>query len=128
MVDGLPVGHRPRREQPHARGARGAAMTPQHPAPTPGQTVGPFFGYALPYPRDNELVPPAHAHAVRLHGTVRDGHGAPIPDALVEIRQADAAGTVPAAEGSLRRDGMVFTGWGRCATDTGGRYSFTTLE
>ena len=25
--------------------------------PTPGQTVGPFFGYALPFDRDNELVP-----------------------------------------------------------------------
>ena len=26
--------------------------------PTPGQTVGPFFGYALPYDGDSELVPP----------------------------------------------------------------------
>jgi protocatechuate 3,4-dioxygenase, alpha subunit len=82
-------------------------------AATPGQTIGPFYGYALPYERGHELVPPAHARATRLHGTVYDGHGMPIPDALVEIRQADESGTVPVAEGSLRRDGMVFTGWGR---------------
>ena len=97
-------------------------------ATTPGQTIGPFYGYALPYERGHELVPPAHARATRLHGTVYDGHGMPIPDALVEIRQADESGTAPVADGSLRRDGMVFTGWGRCATDPGGRYTFTTVE
>jgi protocatechuate 3,4-dioxygenase alpha subunit len=95
---------------------------------TPGQTVGPFFHDALPYPRGHELVPPSTAGAVRLHGTVYDGGGAPIPDALLEILQADPAGRLPLAEGSLRRDGNVFTGWGRAATDSGGRYSFTTLE
>ncbi len=95
---------------------------------SPGQTIGPFFHYALPYPRDHELVPPSHPSAVRLHGTVYDGAGAPIPDALLEIRQADAAGQVPAVEGSLRRDGTVFTGWGRCCVDAAGRFSFTTIE
>ncbi len=95
---------------------------------TPGQTIGPFYGYALPYERGHELVPPAHPQAVRLHGTVYDGHGTPVPDALLEIRQADRSGVVPVVEGSLRRDGTVFTGWGRCATDPGGRYSFTTVE
>ncbi len=97
-------------------------------AATPGQTIGPFYGYALPYNRDHELVPPTYARAVRLHGTVYDGHGMPIPDALVEIRQADESGVVPVVEGSLRRDGTVFTGWGRCAVDPSGRYTFTTVE
>lgn len=95
--------------------------------PTPGQTVGPFFHDALPYARSHELVPPATTGALRLRGTVHDGAGEPVPDALVEVRQADAAGRVPGVEGSLRRDG-VFTGWGRAATDTAGRYSFTTVE
>ncbi|WP_020389616.1 protocatechuate 3,4-dioxygenase subunit alpha [Kribbella catacumbae] len=94
---------------------------------TPGQTIGPFFHYALPFDRDRELVPPGRPDAVRLHGTVYDGAGKPIPDALLEIRQADATGQVPAVEGSLRRDGTVFTGWGRCAVDSVGRYSFTTV-
>lgn len=95
--------------------------------PTPGQTVGPFYGYALPYDGDTHLVPPGRADAVALHGTVRDGDGAPVPDALLEIRQADAAGRIPAVAGSLHRDGHTFTGWGRAATDGAGRYRFSTV-
>jgi protocatechuate 3,4-dioxygenase, alpha subunit len=97
-------------------------------AATPGQTVGPFFHYALPFDRDHLLVAPGTPDAVRLHGTVYDGAGAPVPDALLEVRQADADGRVPAIEGSLRRDGTVFTGWGRAATDSAGRWSFLTVE
>jgi protocatechuate 3,4-dioxygenase alpha subunit len=97
------------------------------PITTPGQTVGPFYGQALPYPGDNELVPPGRADAIRLHGDVLDGAGTPIPDALVEIWQADAAGEVPRETGSLHRDGWTFTGWGRCSTDTTGHYSFSTV-
>jgi protocatechuate 3,4-dioxygenase alpha subunit len=95
--------------------------------PTPGQTIGPFYGYALPYPGDSELVPPSHRDAVRLHGTVYDGAGEPIPDALIEIWQAGPDGVVPQTEGSLARDGWTFTGFGRTAVDGNGHYSFTTL-
>lgn len=95
--------------------------------PTPGQTIGPFFGFALPYAGGSHLVPSGSAGAIRLHGTVSDGAGDPIPDALVEIRQADASGVVPRVEGSIARDGR-FTGWGRSATDPAGRYAFTTVE
>lgn len=96
-------------------------------APTPGQTVGPFYGYALPYPGDNEIVQVGHSGAIQLHGTVYDGAGDPVPDALLEIWQADADGNVAQTEGSLRRDGWTFTGWGRAAVDGTGHYSFTTL-
>lgn len=87
---------------------------------TPGQTVGPFFGYALPFDRGSELVPPGSPGAIRLHGVVTDGAGKPVPDALLEIWQADADGNVPTASGALRRDGWTFTGWGRAATDDEG--------
>jgi protocatechuate 3,4-dioxygenase alpha subunit len=79
---------------------------------TPGQTVGPFFHYALPYAGDSELVPPGRADAVRLHGQVLDGDGAPVPDALIELWQADAEGRVCREPGSLRRDGFTFTAGG----------------
>jgi len=95
---------------------------------TPGQTIGPFFGYALPFVGDNELVPLGSPGAIRLHGVVTDGAGAPVPDALLEIWQADAHGVVPTATGSLRRDGWTFTGWGRAGTDAEGHYSFTTVK
>lgn len=96
--------------------------------PTVGQTVGPFFHYGLAYDRDAELIPAGHADAIRLHGQVFDGAGDPVPDALIEIWQPDASGAAVHQGGSLRRDGWTFTGWGRCATDLDGRYSFTTLR
>lgn len=94
---------------------------------TPGQTVGPFFGLGLPYPGDDRLVGDGHPQAVRLHGTVYDGAGQAVPDALVELWQPDGAGRIPRPAGSLRRDETSFTGWGRCATDATGHYSFTTV-
>ncbi|GAB7004848.1 protocatechuate 3,4-dioxygenase subunit alpha [Nocardioides sp. AN3] len=94
---------------------------------TPGQTIGPFFGQALPYAAGHELVPPGRADAIRLHGVVSDGVGTPIPDAMVEIWQADSDGVVPREAGSLHRDGWTFTGWGRAATDRTGHYSFSTV-
>ncbi|WP_142279378.1 protocatechuate 3,4-dioxygenase subunit alpha [Mycobacterium arosiense] len=93
---------------------------------TPGQTVGPFFHCALPYTGDNLLLPAGHPHAIRLYGTVYDGEGQGIPDALIELWQPDTDGAVVQQTGSLRRDGWEFTGWGRSATDAAGNYSFTT--
>lgn len=93
---------------------------------TPGQTVGPFFHCALPYPGDNRLVADT-PDAVRLHGTVYDGAGAGVPDALIELWQPGPDGRIVARPGSLRRDGAAFTGWGRCATDADGHYQFSTL-
>jgi protocatechuate 3,4-dioxygenase alpha subunit len=97
-------------------------------APTPGQTIGPFYGYALPFDKDNELVNQARPGAVRLHGVVTDCAGTPIPDALLEIWQADEDGNVVSKDGSLVRDGYTFTGFGRTAVDNVGHYTFTTLN
>ncbi|OHV05647.1 protocatechuate 3,4-dioxygenase subunit alpha [Mycobacterium talmoniae] len=94
---------------------------------TPGQTVGPFFHCALPYPGDHRLIGDAHRDAIRLHGTVYDGAGDGVPDALLELWQPDPAGSIVQRPGSLRRDDDTFTGWGRCATDTAGHYRFSTL-
>ncbi|MEU0489143.1 protocatechuate 3,4-dioxygenase subunit alpha [Nocardiopsis sp. NPDC006139] len=95
---------------------------------TPGQTVGPFFHYGLPYDGDRDLVPPGSAGAVRLTGLVTDGAGNAVPDALVEVWQARPDGSVPREPGSLRRDGWTFTGFGRASTGRDGRYTFSTLE
>ena len=97
--------------------------------PTPGQTVGPFFEYALPFDRDdNELVPPGTRPRIRLHGRVTDGAGrAGVPDALLEIRQADADGR------ALPREGRCAATAGRSpagarATDAEGTTAFTTVR
>ncbi|PRA03019.1 protocatechuate 3,4-dioxygenase subunit alpha [Arthrobacter sp. MYb229] len=97
-------------------------------APTPGQTIGPFYGYAMPFDKDNELVNQANPNSVRLHGVITDGKGEAIPDALLEIWQADEHGIVVSKDGSLVRDGYTFTGWGRTAVDNVGHYTFTTLN
>lgn len=96
--------------------------------PTPGQTIGPFYGYALPFEKGGELVNQAHPAAVRLHGVITDGNGVPIPDALLEIWQADEHGNVVSRDGSLVRDGYTFTGFGRVPVDNVGHYTFTTVN
>lgn len=97
-------------------------------ATTPAQTIGPFFGVALPTPAGPELVPEGCPGALVLSGTVYDGAGEPVPDALLEIWQADAAGRFPAGPEDLARaDPPGFTGFGRCPTDAAGGYWFRTI-
>lgn len=105
--------------------------------PTPSQTVGPFFGYSLPFPGGGEVAPAGHPGTVTVHGYVFDGDGEPIPDALLEFWQAAPDGSRAGAPGSLRadpanggllgRDGVRFTGFGRVATDGDGHWALRTL-
>jgi protocatechuate 3,4-dioxygenase alpha subunit len=98
--------------------------------PTPSQTVGPFFRIGLPAVATSELVPPDHEGAVRIVGTVFDGNGEPVNDALLEIWQANAAGRYAHPEDTReeipRDDG--FNGFGRCATDLEGSFEFVTVK
>ena len=57
--------------------------------PTPSQTVGPFFGFALPFADDHDAVPADAPGAVRIEGQLLDGAGAPVPDGLLEAWQGD---------------------------------------
>ena len=90
---------------------------------TPSQTVGPFFSFALLDTIGNELVPADTPGALRIEGTVTDGNGDVVPDAMVEVWQADAEGRNPEAANA---DG--FTGLGRSGTEDGGRFTFTTIK
>jgi protocatechuate 3,4-dioxygenase alpha subunit len=85
--------------------------------PTPSQTVGPFFSFGLLAADASELVPRDAPDAVTLSGRVLDGEGDPVPDAMVELWQADE-------QGRYRPD----FGWGRSGTDAEGRYSFLTRK
>ncbi|GLI26583.1 protocatechuate 3,4-dioxygenase subunit alpha [Agromyces rhizosphaerae] len=95
---------------------------------TPSQTVGPFFGYALPYAGGPDVRAPWQPDAVRLHGRVLDGAGEGVPDAFVEIWGADATGRPSTELGSFDRDQHGFAGFGRSAADRAGNYSFTTIK
>lgn len=106
-------------------------------APTPSQTIGPFYGYALPFPGGGEVAPLGHPAAITVHGRVYDGAGEPVPDALVETWQAAPDGSLAGEPGSLRRDpvtggflgrnGVDFTGFARVATDADGHWVVRTL-
>lgn len=98
--------------------------------PTPSQTIGPFFEYALLEEDLSELVAPEHPDAIRIEGKVRDGAGEVVPDAMIEIWQANAAGRYDHPEDDredlpLEED---FTGFGRAGTDEKGRFSFLTVK
>ena len=85
---------------------------------TPSQTVGPFFGICLPWPDGPYVVPAGAASAIWLRGTVFDGAGEPVPDAMIESWQADPAGGFD----------PDFRGFGRCPTDQAGRWSILTVR
>jgi protocatechuate 3,4-dioxygenase alpha subunit len=59
---------------------------------TPSQTVGPYFAIGLPWDLGPHAVPEGTAGAIRISGTVYDGHGTPVPDHLIETWQADPSG------------------------------------
>jgi protocatechuate 3,4-dioxygenase, alpha subunit len=54
---------------------------------TPSQTVGPFFGIGLPFDTGPFAVAADDPGAIRITGTVYDGEGQPVPDALIETWQ-----------------------------------------
>ena len=97
---------------------------------TPSQTIGPFLHIEVPYGREEQLVEPNHEGAIRLLGRITDGEGNAVDDALVEIWQANAAGRYAHPEDD--RDDVPledgFTGFGRCATDSEGRFEFLTVK
>lgn len=98
---------------------------------TPSQTVGPFFHDALLDEGRSELVSPDHPKAIKIEGTVYDGAGEVVPDAMVEIWQANQAGRYdhPADDREdLPLDSETFSGFGRSGTAEGGKFSFVTVK
>lgn len=99
---------------------------------TSSQTVGPFFSPALlrEDARRNVLTQPETAgERIRIEGRVLDGDGVPVPDALVEIWQANAHGRYhhPADVGPAPLD-PSFLGSGRSGTAEDGSYWFETVK
>ena len=99
---------------PRSHGGQG------QPVASPSQTVGPFFHFALaPDERLGSLAGNAVGERLHLRIRVIDGAGMPLPDALVEIYQANAAGEYGAPG---------FGGFGRLATNNDGTCVFQTIR
>ena len=104
---------------------------------TPSQTVGPFFKYGLTPSRQyawndaftaNLVTPDASGDRIRVEGTVYDGDGAPVPDCMLEVWQADAQGRFSDPQDQRALPNTAFRGFGRCGTDGEGRFSFDTIK
>jgi len=98
---------------------------------TPSQTVGPFFSFGL---TDTASVgcladPDTKGERIRLRVAVVDGDGLPVPDALIEIWQADADGSyVRPTDFSSTQAPPRFTGFGRLPTKPDGTCVFETIR
>jgi protocatechuate 3,4-dioxygenase alpha subunit len=91
--------------------------------PTPSQTVGPFFHLGLRRLFRDDLVPPDHqGAATSISGQVRDGDGQAVPDAVLEVWQADHLGRYVSVDSQA-----TFHGWGRIPTDAHGSFRLRTI-
>lgn len=96
---------------------------------TPSQTVGPFFSIGLDRLTRANLADGGAGERVAIQGRVLDGDGQSVPDALLEIWQADADGRYEHPEHTeLRNDPTAFFGFGRVPTASNGQFSFTTIK
>lgn len=98
---------------------------------TPSQTVGPFFHFALPNEKFETLfTDKTRGERIQIEGRVLDGDGAPLPDAMVEIWQANSEGRYDHADDKQEDKALdpSFHGWGRSATDKDGVFRFNTIK
>ena len=129
-------------------------LSPEIFGQTPWQTVGPFFHYCLPWKGAADLIgcseigarpdlmPPEHytlhvpgkrgaiaGRAIEITGRVLDGEGTPVPDAMVEIWQANSAGRYR-SPGDTRSELPLdsdFLGFGRAAVGADGEVVLRTV-
>lgn len=98
---------------------------------TSSQTVGPFFHDGL-MRADTALpvltTPETPGDHIRIIGRVLDGNGQPVPDALIEIWQADGDGVYNHPADQRPRRDPAFIGYGRNATNDDGSYWFATIK
>jgi protocatechuate 3,4-dioxygenase alpha subunit len=97
---------------------------------TPSQTVGPFFHVGLPWADGPYAVAEGTPGAFWIRGTVVDGEGRPVPDAVVETWQADPAGRFdhPDDPRGAATGPAGFRGFARCPTGADGRYGVLTVK
>lgn len=97
---------------------------------TTSQTVGPFFSIGLKHLETVELAGPgASGQRVTIAGCVLDGDGKPVPDAILEIWQANCYGKYAHPEDDQSKPfDPALRGHGRILVDENGRFRFSTIK
>lgn len=107
---------------------------------TPSQTAGPYVHIGLTpnvcgitgvTPEDlgaRMVADGVRGERITIRGRVLDGAGRPVNDCVVEIWQADAAGLYNSPMEHRGAADPNFTGFGRCAADDEGVFSFDTVK
>lgn len=98
-----------------------------------GELTGPVFGEDRVQEGDADLTlangGEAAGQRIIVHGRVLDGDGKPVPHALLEVWQANAAGRYRHVNDNWPAPlDPHFDGVGRCVTDAQGNYRFTTIK
>lgn len=96
--------------------------------PTPSQTVGPYLHLGLTDAQSISRIARdrAKGEPVWLTFRVLDGEGVPVPDAMIELWQADSEGNYELPDDS--EGGAGFGGFGRMATAEDGSCTFETTR
>jgi protocatechuate 3,4-dioxygenase, beta subunit len=97
------------------------------------EVTGPLFGAERVMPGDDDLTQHDGGEAVGqriiVHGRLLDGDGRAVPDALLEVWQANAGGRYRHVVDQWPSPlDPHFSGLGRTVTDGQGRYRFTTIR
>ncbi len=97
---------------------------------TPSQTVGPYFSIGFEWLNRSDLTRGiSGGERVTIRGRILDGEGQPVPDACLELWQADAQGKYAQPEnGQEKSSHQQFFGFGRIPTNDLGEFSFTTIK
>jgi protocatechuate 3,4-dioxygenase alpha subunit len=91
--------------------------------------VGPYLSIGLTWEDGAYAVAEGTPGAFWLRGTVYDGNGDPVPDAMIETWQADPDGHFDHPDDPRGRSTYPgFRGFGRAQTVDGGEYAVLTLK
>jgi protocatechuate 3,4-dioxygenase, alpha subunit len=98
--------------------------------PTPSQTVGPFFSIGCDRLQAIEQIDPnISGEHVEIRGRVIDGDGVVVPDAMLELWQANGEGKYSHPEDTQDKQiDARFRGFGRVSTDEGGAFRILTIK
>jgi protocatechuate 3,4-dioxygenase, alpha subunit len=97
---------------------------------TTWQTVGPFFQIGLELLMNADIAgPDVPGEHITLEGQVFDGDRVPIPDAVIEIWQANSDGKYAHPEDWQAKPLHAgFRGYGRVGTDDSGSFRIRTIK